>query len=504
MKQHVIAVRPKRFIFPIPSQLLTSRRSCQEMEKELDEYVPGNKVAFGFGALGDSITYQVFTFLVFTFYYAVVGIDINLVTLGFVTWSVWNAINDPLAGLVSDKTNTKRGRRIPYIAITFLPLSLLMFILWTPPVGSLLWSFIYFVGIIMLFDTVYTFNSLNLTALFPEMYLTEEERTSANNIRQIFLIVGLLIAFLVPTFLISDLSAKDTPANIVIGEYQQAGIILAVIVAVVYLIALKWGVSERKEFKEDWIDVPSWGDAFKHTLGNRTFHAFLLTNTMNWYVFGLIPTIIPIYGQFVLGIGAGESIMLGILLAAAFVSGGFFMALWKYIVNRWGNLRKAWIASMALWIAALVPLFFVTDMTIALVLFAFNGIGLSGSLYLKDLVMADIIDEDEVKTGVRREGAYFGVNALVMRLAVILVFVSINLVFNSVGWRVFLPEEATAETLLGLRLLMGIFPAIALAVGIAAFSRYQLVGDRLKEVKSKRDDIHSGKQEKTKSDLPPV
>ncbi len=474
------------------------------MEKQLEDYIPGNKVAFGFGALGDSISYQVFTFLVFTFYYAVIGLDINMVTLAFIVWSVWNAINDPLAGLVSDKTNTKYGRRIPYIALTFLPLSLLMLILWTPPVGSMLWSFLYFLGIIVLFDFVYTFNSLNMTSLFPEMYLTEEERSSANNVRQIFLVIGLLIAFLVPTFMISDLSAKETAASIVIGEYQQAGIVLGIIVAIVYLVALKWGVSERQEFKDDWRDVPSWSEAFKHTLGNRTFHSFLAANTMNWYVFGLIPTIIPIYGQFVLGIGAGQSLILGVLLAAAFVSGGLFMALWKYIVDRWGNLRKAWTASMLLWISALVPLFFVSDVMIALVLFAFNGIGLSGSLYLKDLVMADIIDEDEVTTGVRREGAYFGVNALVMRLAVILVFVSINLVFNSVGWRVFLPEEATAETLLGLRLLMGIFPAIALAIGIVAFSRYQLVGDRLKAVKARRDEIHSGKQAKSKLDPPPI
>ena len=56
------------------------------------------------------------------------------------------------------------------------------------------------------------------------------------------------------------------------------------------------------------------------------------------------------------------------------------------------------------------------------------GIGLSGSLYLKDLIVSDIIDEDEVTTGVRREGAFYGVNAFIMRLAVIFVFLSIFLV----------------------------------------------------------------------------
>ncbi len=70
--------------------------------------------------------------------------------------------------------------------------------------------------------------------------------------------------------------------------------------------------------------------------------------------------------------------------------------------------------------------------------------------------------------GVRREGAYFGVNALIMRLATILVFFSIAMVFNNVGWTVFDPVPS-AETVLGLRVLMGVLPAIATLVGIIAY-----------------------------------
>jgi GPH family glycoside/pentoside/hexuronide:cation symporter len=147
---------------------------------------------------------------------------------------------------------------------------------------------------------------------------------------------------------------------------------------------------------------------------------------------------------------------------------------------------------MAVWAVLLLGFFFVNDVSIALILFALNGIGLAGALQLRDLVIADIIDEDEVRTGVRREGSYFGVNALIMRLSTIFVFLSIASVFESTGWGVFDPLPG-ANTILGLRLLLAIFPAIAMIIGIIAFSRYSLIGDKLKEVKEKRDAIHRDK-----------
>ncbi|MFX1255027.1 MAG: MFS transporter [Promethearchaeota archaeon] len=462
-----------------------------------NEYKPGNKIAFAIGALSDSISYQTFTFLIFTFYFAVIGINVNLITIGFILWSVWNAINDPIAGFISDRTNTRWGRRIPYIAITFIPLSALMLFLWTPPFFDLNLSYLYFLVVIMIFDAIYTANSLNLTSLFPEMYLDESERASANNLRQIFLIIGLLIAFVTPTIFISDLSAKETAREIVISQYQLAGIVLAIIVAIGYMICLKWGVRERKEFSRDNLGTPDWWEAFKHTLSNRAFQWFLICNTMNWYVFGLLPTIIPLYGQFVLGIDPGESIILGLLLGIAFIFGAVFVNFWKAVANRIGDLRKTWMLSMALWIVTLIPFLLIGDVIIAFVTFAVVGIGLSGSLYLKDLIVSDIVDDDEIQTGVRREGAYYGTNALIMRLAVILVFISINLVFNSVGWTVFTPETVTLEVLLGLRLLMAVFPGIALAIGIVAISRYPLHGDRLKEMKEKQAELHKRKKAET-------
>jgi len=208
----------------------------------------------------------------------------------------------------------------------------------------------------------------------------------------------------------------------------------------------------------------------------------------------MLPTIIPLYGKFVLGIGEGESIFLALLLGLAFISAALFMNfLWKPVVQKIG-LRKTWLISMSIWIITLIPLMFINDVVTAMVVFFLIGIGLSGSLYIIDLIIADIIDEDAINTGTRREASYYGVNIFFQRFATIFVFLTISLVFTNVGWAVYEPEKVTPEVIFGLRALICIFPAIALVIAILAIYRYPLDGEYLKSVKEELNRIHEEKK----------
>lgn len=190
-----------------------------------------------------------------------------------------------------------------------------------------------------------------------------------------------------------------------------------------------------------------------------------------------------------------DAFMISILLGCTFLSSAIFMTLlWKPVVKRLGS-RKAWIISMATWILTLMPLMFLGENMeiIAMIVFFFIGIGLSGSLYIIDLVVSDIIDEDEVNTGIRREAGYYGVNAFFLRLAIIVVFLSIGPVFIIADWEVF-TIPASIEVQMGLRVLMFVYPAVALIIGILSIYKYPLYGKKLVQVKEKLVELHEQKK----------
>jgi len=466
-------------------------------EKDSFEYTPKEAIAYSFGQVSLITAYQAFTFLVFTFYYAVVRLDVMLITLGFIIWSVFNAFNDPILGHFSDKTHTKWGRRRPYIMIALIPLAIVVFFLFYPPLSygitSSMANFTYFVIIILLFELFYTMYDINLTSMLPEVFITEDARIKANNIRQVFAIFGLIFAFILPSLFISDYSDPDS-----LLEYVPFGLTLMVIIIVVGIIFLKFTPREKPEFQQDYLGKSGFVDSFKDCLKNRSFRWAIPAFMGDMFVTTMLPTIVPLYGKYILGIGEGETLLLSLLLGVTFLSAALAITfIWKPVAQRVG-IRKMWMTSSAIWICTLIPLMFIEDRALGFIVFFLVGIGLAGSLYSKDLIVADIIDEDEVLTGTRKDASYFAFYIFFLRLATIFVFLSISFVFTSTGWAIFEPDQVTAEIKLGLRLLTFVFPSIALSIIIIAMYKYPLDGEYLKEIRAKLANLHQEKKSKIK------
>lgn len=448
-------------------------------------------LSYSIGQMSDITSYQTFTFLIFTFYYAVVGVSVILIMIGFIIWALWNSFNDFLIGYLSDRTHTKWGRRYPYIMFSIIPLAFIMFFLFTPlfPIGTenQIANFVYFLIIIIIFELFFTMYDLNYTALFPELFITLDERTKANNLRQAFAIIGLIMAFVLPGLFINDYSDPQS-----LGEYQLFGIIIAIIIIIPGLIFLKITPREKAEFKEDYKKTPRFIDSIKTCVKSKSFMWYIPAEVANWFVYGILPAIVPLYGKFVLGIT--DTLILSLLLGISFISAAIFMTiLWKPVVQKIGP-RKSWLISMSIWIATLLPLLFIGDMISGLIVFFLIGIGLSGSLYIIDIVISDIVDEDEINTGIRREGAYYGANMFLMHLSTVLVFLVIGPVFIISDWEVFDPLNVTPEIIFGLRSLMAIFPSIALLIALLVIYKYPLDGERLKQVKKQREKLHEEKK----------
>jgi GPH family glycoside/pentoside/hexuronide:cation symporter len=278
------------------------------------------KTLFATSSFPDQLTYQAFTIYVFTFYFAIVGLSMFEIWIGFILWGLWNMVNDPLLGALSERTKQKGklGKRRFYLIISFLPLSLMMVLLFTVPAN---FEFIYFILIIFAFEFFYTMFSVNTNAVFPEMFPTEKDRAAINVFLKSFTMIAVIIASLVPTFVISPLVPTldkldpGYPAQVasIKSMYIIAGIILFVIVLIMAILFVFFSVQEKDEDTTAFEKRPSFIQSLKTTFSNRTFIKFTLGNMLIWYCFNVLLTVFPLFAVFILGHIEG-SLMIGITL----------------------------------------------------------------------------------------------------------------------------------------------------------------------------------------------
>ena len=374
-------------------------------------------ILYSSGSLAVAVSYQAFATYIQFLYIDIFGLRAAWVGLVWSVYGIWNAINDPLAGYWSDKTHTRWGRRIPWIAALFIPLSVTFYFLWVPP-GGLLETpgvplLLYFLFFVLAFDLLWTLVVMNWTALFPEMVPDEKARAEVSAWRQVFSLVGLLIGVALPPLI----AGEDW------GGASTVALLIAVVTAVFFGISLL-GSRERREFQAD--EPLPFREALRATLTNRDFLAFLGANLMVQFVFLALTSTVPFYAKYVLRI-QGDTQLFGLtldpglqnslLLGAAFIVALPGMALWTLVAQRLGAWQALRVCAVIAAGASLLLFFLPDDFPSGLATTAFFGLSLAGLLMLTDLLIADLVDADELQTGARREGLYFGMNGFVIRFA---------------------------------------------------------------------------------------
>jgi len=444
------------------------------------------KLLFGLSAFPDQLTYQAFTIYIFTFYFSVIGLSMAEMWIGFSLWGIWNMVNDPLLGALSERTKQKGklGKRKFYLIISFLPLSLIMIFLFTVPSNI---EFLYFIFIIFTFEFFYTMFSVNTNAIYPEMFRTDKDRKTTQTFIKVFTMLAVIVASLVPTLIIDPLvpiSDPPDPAEIasIRSMYITAGIVLCLIVVIMAIVFIFFAVEEKEENETDFEKRPGFFESIKITFSNKTFVKFTLGNMLIWYCFNVLLTMFPLFSIFVLG-RTENSLIIGITLMLALLSAAFFMPLHIKISKKLGT-RKGLMIGEIIWILTLVPLVFLSNndlsRILSLVVFVAIGFGLSAALFYVDLIHADVIDQDALKFGVKRAASYYGVNAFIHRFSMILGITTIAIIFSGTGWSDYTPVTDNPDlTIIGLKLVMFLFPSIALIGSFLFFRSYDLHGEKL-------------------------
>ena len=194
------------------------------------------KLAYGSGDMGPAITANILVFFLLYFFTNVAGLPAGLAGSILAISKISDAINDPIAGILSDRTRTRWGRRIPWMLFGAIPFGVFFFLQWIVPNFSEdpnfnNWClFAYYVLIGVLFNVAYTVVNLPYTALTPELTQDYNERTNLNSFRFAFSIGGSILSLILATVIFQ--AYPDNP--------KQQYITLGGVSSLICIIALFW------------------------------------------------------------------------------------------------------------------------------------------------------------------------------------------------------------------------------------------------------------------------
>ena len=177
-----------------------------------DEKLPlGLKLVYAVGNLGFTLLISGIGFFLLIFYTDVAGIPPALASTALLVGKIWDVVNDPLFGWVSDRTKSPLGRRRVYLIYGALPLALVSFALWAVPRGlAPTAAFLWIVLSYALFDTFFTITNVPFNSLTAELTRDYDERTSLMAVASVGAVVGYLLGAVLPPMITGGFADLST------------------------------------------------------------------------------------------------------------------------------------------------------------------------------------------------------------------------------------------------------------------------------------------------------
>lgn len=519
------------------------------------------KLAFGAGDIGPALTANLLVFFLLPFFTNVAGLAPSLAGSILLIGKVSDAINDPIIGILSDRTRTKWGRRLPWILLGAIPFGVVFFLQWIVPTFSsdnqlnqtLL--FIYYIAIGVIFNLCYTAVNLPYQALTPELTQDYNERTSLNSFRfsfsigasilslvlagaifkvyegedqQKYLILGLISSLIaiIPLFWCSFrlqergyqpffntpqkkfagflcVASATTMAVLAMFNYVKSEsskdnfIAFIFLLFALFLLVIAWSLIKGKtephlRHKFEHISAGenqpnlTFFQQLKIVFSNRPFLYVIGIYLCSWLAVQLTASILLFFVVNWMGLPESQFPQVAIAVQGTAL---IMLFIWQFISTLLDK-KVVYFLGTVIWIFAQLGLFIVQPgQTVLLYTMAIlAGCGVSVAYLIPWSMVPDVIDLDELQTGKRREGIFYGFMVLLQKFGLALGLFLVGIALDAAGFIKNTPGQPIPtqpeSALWAIRLVVAPLPAIVLVVGIVLAYFYPITRQYHREIQA--------------------
>lgn len=445
---------------------------------DLADLSPGRRQrvlwAYGLGDVGTGMGAALIGFYLLRFYVAA-GLPPWQAGLAYGAGRLWDAVNDPIVGWLSDKTSRHPwGPRIPWMLWSAVPLGLSMAAMWwLPPWPSAAVKFTIFLLISVVANSLYTCVNLPYTALAAELSSDVHLRTRLNTARFTGSILSTITAALLAGVLVGNLSDAST--------YLPVGLVSGLIISVSTLICALGLLPAARRCQRPVSGSGTTRRLLRRVARNGRFLMVLGLYLLLWCALQLMQAVSLFFLPVVLQVPEDLS---KLILLPFMVSSLAGLWLWSAVARHRGRLTALRLGG-SLWIAACLLVMVLQPLEAGqpllssphnlfwlgalVVTIALAGVGASTAYLIPWSLLPDAIDADPEKPA----GQYSAWMVLAQKVCISAVIASLGALLSASGFEQSLAASAQpASALMAIRLCMGLIPAVLVVVGLVVMRRW--------------------------------
>jgi glycoside/pentoside/hexuronide:cation symporter, GPH family len=431
----------------------------------------GTKVGYALGDFGLSVAYFAVGFFFLFYLTDVVGLSASIAGTVVLIGKLWDGVNDPLVGILSDRTRSRWGRKRVYLLYGALPFALSFALLWRLPLSaSPAVTFALACGAILLFATAYSLVAVPYMALVPVMTRDYDERTELIGFRAMLSAVGTIaggaIALLV--------SRGDGVA----ASLQTMSLAFAVVCALAILVA---AVSVRGVEAVGGADIARVPLRRYLDLAREPNVATLLWfKLLGAVATGSLTAALPFFAEHVIGDTGVASFALAIYTVAA----ASLIPVVSRLTHRFDK-RYLLTATNVAAAVVLVTIAFMLQANATVPFLIGSGLlgaALSAYLLIPPSFVPDLVEWYQYERGERHESVFFGLWMTIHQIGLGIAGFVLGLLLQVFGYDGTAAVQS-ASGVLGVRLAFGALPGAFLVIASLVLLRYRVTRERFEEAR---------------------